>query len=400
MKVAELFAELGFKIEGEDELLRFEKSLEGIAQAARNAALALKDLAQSRIPKAITIRAGAAPAAAGASPSARLPLQGNYIPSSSPNFIGPVQPAAYSGAAPPKLQPMPNSVLQGLRSLGMLGLKVLGIGTLALALKKLVSALVDMISASMRATFAVDKFTTKTGISRAELKNWEHIAALSDVKAEQLQETLEGLQQRSRQIRFTGEGATPFLQLGIDAMASPTQILRQFAQRTKQMDAATAVFFGGLIGISDDVVYMLRKNADKLDTLFPNTSLDDPQYKAITSLNTAWKELTFNLSALKDKITSDLAPAITWVLDQITMWARLATISKDVRSMILSPNPALILPMIRGALGGSTSKVENNVEVNVNGSDSPKETARETGKAVGRVMSDAYFQQFPANAAL
>lgn len=384
MKIAELFAELGFKIEGGDELLKFEQSLENIATAARNAALALKGLAAVNLPRVVNARA--------AQPS-------NNMPVSHPAFIGPVQPAAYRGPNPPVLPQtpqLPSSVLQGLKSLGLLALKVAGIGTVALALKKLVSGLMDMIKVSMQATFAVDKFTTQTGLSRRELKEWERIAALSDVKAESLQETLKSLQQRSRQIRFTGEGATPFLQLGINAMASPTEIMRQFAQRTKQMDTATAVYFGGLIGISDDMVYMLRKNADKLQNLLPNSELDDQQFRNLTEMNAAWKELTFNIGALRDKIVSDLKPAIVGLIGPIDSWVKLLTASKTLRDFVMGKETlgSLALPALR-QMGGTNNKIESKVEVNVNGTDKPRETAQEAAKAVDREVSDAFYQMFP-----
>ena len=136
MKIAELFAELGFKVEGKDELKGFETSLQNIANAARQAALALKELAAARVPRQIIIGAKNAPS--GGAPT------GNRVIPGMVNFIGPVQPAPYSGPPPPLLQQpqggISTSVLQGLKSLGVLGLKVLGIATVAVALKKLVSA--------------------------------------------------------------------------------------------------------------------------------------------------------------------------------------------------------------------------------------------------------------------
>ncbi len=393
MKVAELFAELGFKIEGKDELKGFETSLQNIANAARQAALALRDLAAARIPRQIKIAPGGNTGGPGGAPT------GSRVAPGMTAFIGPAQPAAYNGPLPPRLgQPIPNSVLQGLKALGAFGLKALGIATLAIALKKLVNALVDMVKASMQATFAVDKFTTQTGLSRRELKAWERVAELSDVKAEELQETLKQLQQKSRQIRFTGEGATPFLQLGINAMASPTEVLKQFAQRTKQMDQATAVFWGAQMGISENMVYMLRKNADKLEGLIPNGELGNQDQQAVMELNAAWKDLMFTLGLLRDKITSDLAPAIKWVVDQVTLLAKVATLSKPFREAafrLATTDPiGGSIQMIR-ALNGQGTKVENNVSVSIDGSKTPQETARATADALRREFSDSYYGRPP-----
>lgn len=395
MKVAELFAEIGFKVEGADELKSFEASLLSIANAAREAALALKALAAARIPRQIVVKQGSSSPSGGGGGGISQPR----VAPGMLNFIGPMQPPQYSGPLPPKLPPpMPNAVLQGLKTLGAFGLKALGIATVAIALKKLVNAMIDMVKASMQATFAVDKFTTQTGMSRRELKQWERVAELSDVKAEELQETLKQLQQRSRQVRFTGEGATPFLQMGVNAMASPTDMLKQFAQRTKQMDTATAVFWGAQMGISENMVYLLRKNANKLDGLMQGGELNEPEQKAVMELNAAWKELTFTLGLLRDKIVADMAPAIRWVVDILGTLAKMGTGSKDVRDWALHGGPNNLVgsaQLLKSLYAGGSTKVENNVQVDVSGAGSPRETAQATAGALRRELSDSYYGRPP-----
>lgn len=394
MKVAEIFAELGFKVQGADELKAFETSLQNIANAARNAALALKILSRTPVPKGLTTLA-----------TPKTPAPGTGVPTvvvtpATPGGVPygpPAPPPVLTPAGPP---PVSNSVLQGLKSLGAMGAKVLGIATVAIALKKLVSALTEMVKASMAATFAVDKFTSITGMSRRELKEWERVAALSDVKAEELQDTMKRLQQQSRNIRWTGEGATPFLQMGINAMASPSEIMKQFAKRTKDMDTATAVYFGGLIGLSDNMVYMLRKNADKLDQLLPKGELAEEEHTSVMELNKAWKDLTFTLGLLRDRLVADIAPALKWVVDQMTLMSKVLTISKPMRewAAVGGPfNPAgIIVPLMKAYASPSNStKVENNVKVEVTGSDRPKETARETAGAIRRELSDSYYGRPP-----
>ena len=62
MKIASLYAEIGFKFEGLDQLQAMEKTLQGVAAAARNAALAMKILARTHLPR--TPGPAAAPAGA------------------------------------------------------------------------------------------------------------------------------------------------------------------------------------------------------------------------------------------------------------------------------------------------------------------------------------------------
>lgn len=410
MKVAEFFASLGVKIEGQEQMAQFEKTLEGIATAARNAALALKDLASARIPQIRQVKqvAAAAVPGSGRSTASVAASLSNPTVITNPAFIGPAQPPKYNGPVPPQLPGsggfgLPVSVLQGLKSLGKIGLKVGGIATLALAMKKLVHALTDMVKGSMQATFAIDKFTSQTGVSRRELKQWERIAALSDVKVEDLQNSLKALQQRTQQIRWTGEGATPFLQLGIDATASPTAIAKQFAARTQHMDQAMAVFWGHEIGFTEDFVYMLRKNLGHLDELLPDAQLSEKEFAKTKQLNAAWAELSVTMGALADKLTSDIAPAIKWVVDQLTVAAKVLTYSKPARDWVVSGGPlnpmSAVVPLIRMATSGG-NKVENNVNVTVTGQDRPKDTGREVGSAVRRELTNTFYQTPPANAEL
>lgn len=421
MKVAELYAQLGVKVDRHDlgMLKEFEHTLNGIASAAKNAALALKQLAQTPLSRGFSrlartaatgatagVGATTAPAVAPATPAPATPATAAPTPQQTTaqwwkqfqaqqrqitQLTGPVAP-------PP---PQQTGFAQTLaRALGASLLKTLGIASLAMAVKNLATSLKEMTQASMAAAFGVDKFTLQTGMSREELKRWEYVASLSDVTAEELQNTLKSLQQKARQIQFTGEGATPFLQLGINAMSSPTEIMRQFALRTRAMDAGTAVYFGKLIGISDNMVYMLRKNVDNLDKMLPDRVLTDAQQRAMMELNTEWAKFTFNLGVLRDRFIADLAPALQTIItltDRLLDW-HFSKSTNPLTKSFLYPAAMAALPGLLGASSAGGTTVNNNFNTTIEnqGSGSAAADGRAMAKAFEySISSKALYQRTP-----
>ncbi len=408
MKVAELYAQLGVKVDRHDlgMLKEFEHTLNGIANAAKSAAAALKQLAQtplsrgfSRLAKTAgaSVAGTTAPAAAGvtAAPTSPQTAMGWWKQfQAQQRLVNQLMAPMATGQHPNT----PFATALG-KSLGSVLLKTLGIATLGMAVKTLASAFKEMTQASMAAVFGVDKFTTQTGLSREELKRWEYVAALSDVTTEELQDTLKGLQQTTRRIQFTGEGATPFLQLGINAMSSPTEIMRQFAQRTRAMDTGTAVYFGRLTGISENMVYMLRKNVDNLDKLLPDRMLTDTQQRAMMDLNTEWAKLTFNIGLLRDKFVVGLAPALTRILelmDRLLDWQMSAKDPSAAGRTFMSPMGMAFPGLLGSMIGGSTTNINNDIKIENRGTGSSPADGRAMGQAFVKETSKAYIQRTPS----
>lgn len=387
MKIAELFADLGFKVQGAEELKQFETTLTNIAQAARNAALALRLLARTPVPRNLGKAMAAAQAVQpGAKPQPAPGAAPNQAPAAPTNPLAPGQPKP------------PQSVVQGLRQLGMLGLKVAGFAALAVAIKKLISSVVELTQKSAKAAFEVDKFTNQTGISRQELKQWERVAALSDLKTEELHETLKQLQQRAIAIRQGDAGMNAYYGLlGIDPRDKPTDLLKNFARRTRGMDPAQATYYASQVGISEGMAYMLRKNVDRLDELLGTEALSGEEHSAVMELNKAWKEMTFSMTVLRDKLVADVAPAFTTVVDIFSRLAGALSGDKGFRDSVYKAGmltPFLgPLPAAAAALSRPAQSAPITVNQYIDGSKDPKATAREAVKELGRTFGDAYYMR-------
>lgn len=414
MKVAEIFADLGFKVQGQDELQKFDTTLKSIATAAREAVAALKALAGVRIPRNLQNVTSSAPRQTSGTPSGPItplvgppnpngPRTGPAIPNIPPGYYasmlqGPPAPPPALAARSAANQGLPTSAINGLRMLGEFGSKVLGFTTLALTLRKLIESLKDMIRSSMQATFAVDKFTFQTGMSRKELMEWERAAAASDMKNEELMDSFRKMQQTTQQIQYTGEGYTPFAQLGIGVRQSPAEIFKQFAKRTAQMSPASAVYWGSQMGISENMVYLLRKNAGKIGGV-GDQALSDKQQQAVMSLNTAYAEMTFRLSLLRDKIVSDVAPSLTWLTNQLgkiaqvlslsTPGARTSLIHSAFNSSAGMSLPFGLLNAVMHSKPPNQVKIENHITID--GAQSPHETGKSVSEQIQRSFNEAMW---------
>jgi hypothetical protein len=402
VKVAEIFADLGIKLSGasKTDLDGFEQQLVNIANAAKQAALALAQLSKMQMPRGLR----AAPASGGggggpttiAVPVGRPPAPGTV------DFIGPMRPPGYNGSTPPLLEPLPNAAMQGLKSLGMLALKIAGIGTIAIALKSLISTLGRWLRASMAATVSTELFTRQTGVNRQTMTQWEQAATKSGLAEGEAANAMKMLTQKRQQILTTGEGATPFYQLGVNAMAKPDEVFRQFQERTRHMSEAQAVYWGTLIGFSEDFAAFLHAQRGDLQTL-NGQLLNDREQKSVVELNAAWVDLSNTLGRLRDKIVSDFAPALTQVLDVVTKASSVFTSAKEFRDAgrhLLTGDFFGLGRDIFGAMrsGSAGTTVENNVNVNIDGSGDPRATGKAAADAmrteIDRMNASAYYQRY------
>lgn len=411
-KVAELFAELGFKVEGKDDLKGFETSLQNIATAARDAMQALKALAGTRIPSVVAQRAvSVAPAVVqntvpGAPPPpvvVQTAPQARYSPA--PGVYGSVlhgpmaPPPLLSNAAAPAA---PNSIMQGLKALGTLGLKVAGIATVAVVLKKLVSTLIEMIDSSRKAAVGMLQFTGQTGISRQVLKAWEFAGAQVGVTSEEIQGAFKNIQQNWERMKITGDGNLgAFSMMGIHPGDAPDDILQKFGAKSKDLSEATAVYMGSLLGIPDKIVVMMREMKGKVPKIDPALMLTKDEQAGVLRLNGALETLKLNFGLLGDKITADVAPALNTILGYLNQAAQLLTASSGARKIatdVLTGNTlGAVYDIGKYALGSKgtgknmTVNVTHNTDIDASGGGSPQDQARRTVQLQQREFNKAYY---------
>lgn len=399
MKVAELYAQLGVKVDPADlsTLKEFEKTLNGIAAAARSAATALRRFARVTTGGMTTRAAPAAGAgvatAGGATPPPPTLLSTVMAQAGAVNQQAAAAQAANQGGTQ---QPSTSSINTFGRVLGMTLLKTIGFVSLAAAAKKLASTFIDITRTSMVGARNLDQFNKQTGMSREAIRKYEYIGSLVGMQAQDVQSVFQNLRQTFERIRETGEGAPILARLNIPMTASPEEMLQKFLDTTKRMDEAQAKYFAGLLGIPDDFLYAMRKFGDQ--ALPKNLLATNEQQAALVDLNTEWNRLVANFRLLSETMTAQVAPALTGIIKMLQDLVDLAPKMRSPSATILTGMAPLALPtfLAMKSLGGLGSQNVSNVTNNVTATGSTDELSRiveqATAKAMNRPASQAYFQ--------
>jgi hypothetical protein len=382
MKVAELFVELGFAVKGEDKLKEFETSLISAAAAAKSLVASLTQLVGLKLPQP-----GAASQAAPSSGrrggygqfnqmmGVGAPLPGNSA------FIGPLAPTAAPVAGN-------TAVVQGIKQFGLFAKQLLGIGSLAYVLKHLVSSMVDLSKAAMKASFTTDKFSKQTGLSREELKRWEYAATGSGVSSEEIQTNLAKLAQQSFGI-LRGENleaASVASGYGIDLLQSAGDILKQFGQKAAGLSLVEAQWLASKVGISPDVAYMMREIRGLVPSITPGQALTDEQQTKTMKAAAASEEAGVAFTALMRKWTADIADGLTIFAEaRRNFYQSLISPSPktDYQSLFMGPTQFRQSPTANG-----NTTVTNNIQID--GSGNPEAT----GNAVQKAVTGADYQRF------
>jgi len=376
MKIAELFVELGFKIEGKDDLKAVETSLVNIAAAARDVVKALAQLAAAKIPKnlrrALTPQTQNQPGGGGGGTPPAGPSAFPQQPSQPPG----------GGGSPPA-------------AWGQFIARVLGIGTLVLAVKKLIGVLSSLAKNAFTAAVNTELFTRQTSVGRRTLKEWELAVMKAGLNREEAANAFKTMAQKRERAFLTGEGATPFLQLFGGIPRNDEELFEQFRERTRYMTKEQAVMWGEMLGFTADFAAFLHTRRDEIDSLAGRLSTDEQQ-AAIVKLNAAWQELKFNIEQLAEKILGDLAPALTKIVGILN-----GLIGIGPKARELDPLGTRNFRPTSFAPYAASTTVTNSptITVEVNGAASPAATGEAVVEALRREVQRAYYGRAPANLA-
>ena len=385
MKVAELFAEIGFKVEGADQLKSFEASLQNIAVAARNAALAMKVLARTQVPRNLITAANRPANAPGTA--------------ANPVVVQPATPGALPPPIPGGAAPAGNTAVnQGFKSLTTFAKQLVGFGSLAYVLKSLISGMASAAKASLAASFSLDQLTEQTGMSRDEIQRWNQAATDAGLQPQEMQDQLAKLAAQTAGMQLgqhQGEAAT-MARFGINPSGRPQDILQQFGQRMSTETLANAQMLGGLMGIGPQAAYAMWRNQGNLPSIPTGVGLSKEQQDARLAAAKAVGRLGVETDNLKDHITANLS---TWWRDVLN------DLSDGLRGFVLqmqarrTGDAGAYMNWLENPLPGSsrhgvihqTNVGETTVTNNIGGVSDPNRAA----KVLERALTNASYQRAP-----
>lgn len=368
MKISSLFVELGFKVEGSDldTLRSFEKTLNGIADAADRAVAALKQL------KGVKIRI-AAPTTQPANPSATAPVTPSSNPaaplSSEPpllprpmpgmlSFIGPTKPATPPPPPPSFGSKVFSGLLGGLQNafplLKLASIFTLGttaMNALVRGISEVIKGLVRMTKATLDASVATEKVKATTGLSRAEQQGFEQFAATAGISSDIMIDAAKNFQLEAQKIRF-GEGdVAGYAALGINPFQSTTKLLQQFADKTRSMNEQEARFWANRLGIGDELFSAIRNYSGALNKTADRTlQISDRAQQSNREASRSLSLLSVAGSRFWEALTSKLSPVISLVADALTYLVNGLTRLLNVVGLVVD---------VFSAIGDAKTKVSN-----------------------------------------
>jgi hypothetical protein len=183
---------------------------------------------------------------------------------------------------------------------------------LALGVDLVTTGLAVMIHTAVEAAVGFHQFELATGLSSEKLQQWNYRAALANVSAQEMMQTIEGLQKAGIKAATTGEGMQPWVLLGIDPRQNPFTVLSQLGRELQSIDqrrVALARQITEQAGIPRDVFAMLRQPDP--GNLPGRHILTDEQQQKLMGLNREWERLGFLITQDKNILSSEMAPQLT-----------------------------------------------------------------------------------------
>ena len=223
-------------------------------------------------------------------------------------------------------------------------------GKLTIGVDLLNLGLLALLDSATKMAIGFKNFALQTGLSTEELQRWQHIAAVNNVTAEELTGTVKSLQD-TRAAFALGEpqAVGAWSLLGIDPTQDPFKILEQLRGRLRSFaDVGVARNLAQRVGISDNIFQMLVASNAEFEKWNRQFELTRAQTDTLRRLDNAWRDLRFEVSAIKAQFASALAPVLervtkflAWVgngLAIVTNWLTstntVATITRTVLAIL------------------------------------------------------------------
>ena len=162
---------------------------------------------------------------------------------------------------------------------------------------------------SMNAAVGFQLFTSQTGLSAQDLQRWQIVAEQANVSASSVAGSVTNLQRQLAEIRLGRGNIAPFQLLGISANQDAFRVLDQLREKIKGLDAATATNIIAQMGLSPDMIQVLRLT-DKEFSKFSQTIRGMTEKQEATFLKSKLALKQFGM-VVQENVMSSLANLIS-----------------------------------------------------------------------------------------
>jgi len=170
----------------------------------------------------------------------------------------------------------------------------------------------------------LSSFNQQTGLSINLLREWQQAAQMSNLKigADQVTNSIINLQKNLAQIKLGGGNMAPFQMLGIDISGNAFSVLNQLRGAIKNIKPEHATNLIQQMGLSPEMLSVLRLSNDEFKKLSENRFLSKEQSNDVTNLGLQIRQLKLHLVALKDQAVAKLAPALEELIKGFFIWLK------------------------------------------------------------------------------
>lgn len=220
---------------------------------------------------------------------------------------------------------------------------VKGVGVFVGAIAGAAAALNKFTNDLVQTNQAMLDLTRNTDIAQGTFQKWGNIGKMLGV--DNVEQQLEGLNQRMFDLMLTGEGARGFQLAGINPVGQDAEgVLEQLRARVSGMNDTTATYLLQQMGLDPRMLHLLRLTRQEFDGLseaIRKYQLSPDDTKRIQAFNIQIQIAGIKLRYLKDKAIMALMPAWTQFLHSLARVTEgLETAVKWVSDFI-SKSPAL-----------------------------------------------------------
>lgn len=181
---------------------------------------------------------------------------------------------------------------------------------------------VAMANNALNGALALSKFNAETGLSAQELQKWQAVAGAMNISGDEAASSIANLNKQLSLVRIGQGNIAPFQMLGIDVSQNAFGVMKQLRGSLSQFDTQTASSIIEQMGISPEMIKLLRMTNDEFEKLSKNAMILNPsQLATLEKAGSSLKQVGQMIQYYFASALVELTPIIVDLVEGFRNWA-------------------------------------------------------------------------------
>ena len=170
-----------------------------------------------------------------------------------------------------------------------------------------------------KAAQSLHVFENNTGMSAQALQEWQQKAALVGISADEVAQSMQGLQQSVVDVLLGGGDVTPFSRLGVSLSRDANVMMKQLSAASNRMAPEVFANFAAKLGLSPSMISFF-KDMNELKGGDKELILSKAELSRLRDFNIYFNRVWDNIKRSGNKIGSILSPIakeVMWAFDKM-----------------------------------------------------------------------------------